>query len=1781
MTFEKTSVLTKQSLIGQVGASFLRMYLLENLHSEGTARFTLNQLKAEHAAAIANAIIEDVELVGKVEMKFPRGYMRGFGLPESILTDMRATFYRNFQISKPILLIANTGDDEDQSMKMITPIGTQELLAQTSLWISVACLGLGLSREDILMWESSLKGLTELNRHTFDRVVEYIILTRSHIEEEGQPLINALGGALPALLIPRDTDYFESIKENTRSRPSVWRKYFETVDKQRAPFLRKQTPSQTLLSEEDLKAAFAKVKESIREEIQPIVEAFILAPDGWNDEAKALASCEWNDVSALFTGLKREKTNLGRETQAFYENTSPELLSADDLDYLERLVKRSLSNADEEDKSFYDAHSQEFKTDRKLKSAWDKFIHGHPVEVEDFLEGILLCFERLFTSQGSANKHLRIALDRKSKNDLRDLNASAGLYFAFRYKGIQSLLGRKVTWDVGELFRYPELFASPKYVRKYSVAKHALQMKFTLELTSESDSGSIHKQSTQLIWKFNPNKVSSEMVADWTRLTKNPFISCFASRETQSAKGGGQSVDLGNVKTFVPTYDKDRGSFVPTAKGSKNLSKQWLKNLDEAYKNGLIDQGVQKQLKEKWESFSRSYVLAINGFEKEGIICSAIFEQATAYKDLLDALCRSAKGDKNRENLLRPILSIGSVQIRGGAPAEIIAPWHPLRLLAIGVKACRTAAFIHHFLSSFEVQFGDSGRLFFADVRQEFNHPFYPEVVIGWQENKPELLALSDTCIDYTLHELPNVEAAALDETSDNPAEGAACVVSLVDRYVSLQPHEKSNLSVVLYNCDSARLPHAVVDKIGKLREEEEDFHCHVVLRHRDSQRLRYLYERIIETSNTDPDGYSASEATRDFMARLRIGISADQAIVPPSIDGPPNDIVFLQDVIARHAKVEWFVENAFPVELTKLVPVHWSRRRPAAMDDMKSVVYLCSPGQSEEGWAYLTALTTFFKGDWDGNEKKRLLPARQLDFHELNMKQIFTETHNLGNWVVNFDELIDRRQLINQGVRVIRYKQFVTQGRNLVVSSNASLGLLKAMVHARIKHLNIGISEQEQNELTEKFIREANDISGDIVLRAAKRGRNASELMGIVLSRFLIRKEVENINGQPSVLGWYFLDDYAAWLGQREEQIADILMLCPTVTEDNKLRLLIIISEAKYVDYANYLAGASNSKNQLRDTVRRIQEALFGNPERIDRELWLGRLADLILDGVQFPASRNINLSDWRRAIREGTCELSVRGYSHVFVSGPSDSPDVTEFSLISDVSDSYQEVYGHEQVRSLLLNYYNDEDPTSLRFERHGLSKEDLKKYQTSTHSLELPNPCINLSGRMKAAIAESESVSSDHKLVSSPKIPVLIGDSGDEFNVTPQIAEGDVKETPTKLDNSKEARDPGFYEVSFWRYPKIGLFTNKESFVEVEDDSELSWLKSIESRTKQALNGFGLQAKLLESKLTPNGALLKFQGSSSLTLDQVLKKRIEFKTTYGLNLISVQPEIGSVSLMIERPNRTLVPLAKVWKLWEAAKDIDAAALPIAVREDDGQILFLAPQSRHAPHTLIAGSTGSGKSVLMQNIILSIAATNLPHEAKIILIDPKLGVDYFALESLPHIEDGIIDNQELALEKLRFLVEEMDSRYRLFKENKVSNLKAFNLKVAEEKRLPILWLIHDEFAEWMMIDEYKKEVSSIVSRLGVKARAAGIHLIFAAQRPDANVVPMQLRANLGNRLILKVDSEGTSEISLGQKGAEQLLGKGHLIAKLEGESGLKFGQVPFTSEETIATITGIIQNT
>lgn len=1738
--------MTTDELIGRIAARYLHDHLSED-ESDGVARYLLDCLTSDQTAEVAKAVLRDDRLKELVEIKLPIRFVGSHGLPENCLTNERTTFYRNAACARDAILLANVGDDEQQGLKELVPIGAQELQAKPELWVELASESLPLTEQHRNWWTKALTALLDVRSFALDRFAGYVLRTAEAVRSDGHPIRDALGFALPALRIPKDTAYFSALNDKTSGHASRWRSLFAQAIRKRACYLLKQNPTQALLLEEDLRSAFEKdgVKEALPEAVHPDIEAFIQSDSGWNETAETLANYDWERdcIKHLFDGLKPEKFNLGKATLEFYEEDDPDLLTDDEQDYLKRLAKHPRSSALDEDEEFYRAHRNELKENSSLKSKWDRFIFKTPIESNDFLVGIAMCLERLFDRDiQSSKRKLKISCDRRTKRDLKDLNEDAGLFFAARYRGLKQLFGRShVSWDTGELMNFNTLskkWREPKNAKKRhtntSTSKSALRLKFFLELEVELTRGGEETHTAQLIWNYSPNSIASEFHKDWGRLASHPLLSCSVGKEPVSSKGRFQSLDLHNVKSLYPAYGQARGSLVPTHKRERDVSKTWPDGLQKAESEGLISEVLADELEMKFKSFYEGFKAAINGFIEDGLAFDGLEKQADEYGELLGLICEKAKGDRNREYLLRPLMEIGIVRVDGGDVSAVVAPWNPLRLSAISKKANQVASLVKHLLTCDEVLFGDPP-LFFKELEQELRHPFYPEIVLGWVDRKANLLSLSDYHLDYSLHESPVLGEGAFEETNENPSETAGLIVELTKRFLSLYPHERANMSVVLYDCDSARLPFAVVDRLGELNDDEDDMRCQIVLRHRDGLKLRELYEKIIGSSESDPDSYVSSEVARDFMARLRIGIMADQAPVPDPQDGPPADVVILQDVIARHANVEWYSEPANPIEADAFVPTRWSRRRPSATDDMKSVVYLACPVQTKEGWAFATALSSFMRTDWDASETNRLLPARMLDFNDPETSSIFTEVHNLGNWVVNYDELLDRRQLLNQKVKVIRYKQGVTHGRNVLISSTAPINLLKTMVYGRVKSLNLELSDEECHQLTDRFVDDANEISGDLVLRAAKRGRNASELMGVVLSRFLIRHEL----GKDERFGWYFLDDYAEWLGQKEEQIADILAMCPYADEDGKLKLGVVISEAKYIDASGLSSHRKDSQKQLRDTVRRITDAVFGNPKRLDRNLWLSRFSDLMMNGIRFPAHTPIDLSGWRRSLREGDCLIHLRGYSHVFVSGPSDDNECSECVAVADSADCYQEVFSRAKLREVVLAYHNQTDPMEVR---RGIAEQD--------HWTEMdfrkpsdPMTIIRTTPPKKKPVDEKEK-------------------PGDEEQ-PPQ-----PRPTPPKPE-PEPAPKPEPVTVGGWASSQFAQLLSEQTATDQDSGEGAEWLNRTEHQCKAALQQFQLNSKLLDSTLTPNAGILKFQGSANLTVEHIQKRRSQFLTTHGLDLVSVRAEPGVVSVAVARPDRQILSLSDIWKKWTPSNQSEKQELLIAVNEDNGQPIFLSPKA-NAPHTLIAGSTGSGKSVLMQNIILGIAATNSPEQANIILIDPKM-VDYLMFEDLPHLKHGVIDEQEPAVVALNGLIEEMNRRYTVLKQNRVRDIFELNRKPDATERLPFLWVIHDEFAEWMMVPEYSDAVTTVVARLGVKARAAGISLVFAAQRPDKDVLPMQLRSNLGNRIVLRVDGEGTSEIALGEKGAERLLGKGHAAIKLDGLSNILLGQVPLADERFV----------
>jgi S-DNA-T family DNA segregation ATPase FtsK/SpoIIIE len=1241
-----------------------------------------------------------------------------------------------------------------------------------------------------------------------------------------------------------------------------------------------------------------------------------------------------------------------------------------------------------------------------------------------------------------------------------------------------------------------------------------------------------------------------------------------------SKKGGVQNVSLLDTGTLEATYSTDAGSLVPTANKLRSLRHEIKTRIKELADEGRLTPSQREEVKASWDKFVEDYIKAMEDFISTGLHGEAVMRQAESFGALMTTLMAHARGDVCRSRLVSEILSVGTARVAGDNPALIIPPWHPERMKALAVKSRRVAGFATHLLSSNSILYGDR-EIFMRELSDEIAHPFYPEIAVLNRAGAPTLVAESSSVNGYSLLESPT-RGAADAMTDVDPAAAAKQARELLERYVGLQPHEASNLSVVLYNADAAELPLATVRELASIQEDGK-LHCSVSVRHSDPAKLRSVYGELVNKAGDDPDLPVVSETSDNFISKLRISVTPISATPSESAQGfKAFDVAFLHDVVARAAQAEWLpVPWSNDRPNLEHAPSRWSYRSVSGENELKSTTFLACPWQTASGWAYVSAVASVCR-QTDALPNERFLPARRISLQSPALAGMIKDAHDLAEWVATYDELLDKRQLQHNGITVVRYRRGSTNGRNMIVSSTSELRLLGVLVRRRLDELNLQLDEAELQATVDKAKRDALSVSGDIVLRAAKRGISAGEMIGLVLSRHLLAEEFKAAAAGGRVLTAYFLlDDYASWLSQPESRIADILALNVEEQED-VVRVVISIVESKYVAADGLAKARRDSKDQLLATLGMFREALFGDPGRLDRDVWLARLADMLID-ADIPPGMTGLMERGRAKLREGDVEISLRGYSHVYVhTSDAGSTSAYDQELLEESNGvkAWQEVFDRPDLRKLAEAYAKGAGGFDARA-RLGFHR------PWEGHGFKRPAPRVP----WLAAMGQLASGEADTDVEDVPTF-------ADAVAATPASNPAHGHAAPTQSPAQAGAAPPASTSssasapVANMGVALSELVASKFAGGSQSDVEREEWAQDVTKKLKAALNSYGLQAAILGTRLTPNGCLVRLAGSDRLRVEDIENKRTQLLTTHAINLVTVQPKPGEIVVTVAGSKRQAVSLWELWSRRELnrnAAGINTSFL-LGLQEINGALLYLnlgtefGGLSSHEPHSLVAGATGSGKSVLIQALLLDIAATNPKDLAQIILIDPKMGVDYAPLADLPHMREEIVTTKEKASEVLEALVQEMEDRYRAFAKARTRDLPTYNSKVAAEERLPMLFLVHDEFADWMLDDAYKAAVGAAVQRLGVKARAAGIHLIFAAQRPDKDVMPMQLRENLGNRLILKVSSEATSKIALDRPGAELLLGRGHLAAKLNGEQGLVFAQAPFLSDQDIESAVAAI---
>ena len=1794
-------------IIGRVGADILAMRISNpGQPGDSAALFRLDKLSSSQIAAVARAILANPDLLARLDLMIPEALVDGQGLPPETLISHNAGYVRNNATTSKAAILTANGNEHNlaDTLGHVMAIGAKEMRADPEPWVEAALHAGGLSPvpEDRSVFHAALGGLLASSELSLVQLGEFCSEIVEAMSTRGLAIRDAVGFAMPRAGLPRDSAFFSNAKTFGSLR-KPWQKAFAKLFTQRAPLLKKLRQNGQPLDPDELNERIEANAAEIGEGARLALDAFAAAPAGDQDAASALAQFEWeaDGVYLAFDKPKEKQLGLADATVRFFDHDCDQenSLDAEGRKLLEDLKSRERrSDFTEDDEEFFVKHRRLLEQDAKLCARWEKALYGKPIECNDFFDGFARVVNSLHAGLRDADgeRILRFTVTKGRKEWRERFNYDAGSYFSAMYRGLKELMGSKADWKVERLgnaslpdplFDYEAFFAKEKELRNdkknkvrpnSSLSRVALQIKFDVSLIQVSKGKEAVLAKTQLLWSYKPTSIGLSMVADMRRLLEKGAVGCTeVPRRLVSKKGGVQNVSLLDTGTLEATYSTDAGSLVPAANKLRSLRHEIKTRIKELADEGRLTPPQRDEVKASWDKFEEDYVKAMEDFVSIGLHCDAVMRQAESFGALLTTLMAHARGDVCRSRLVSEILSVGTARVAGDNPALIIPPWHPERMKALAVKSRRVAGFATHLLSSGSILYGDR-EIFMRELSDEIAHPFYPEIAVLNRAGAPTLVSDSSTVNGYSLFESPT--RGAEDAMTDvDPAAAAKQARELLERYVSLQPHEASNLNVVLYNADAAELPLATVRELSSIQEDGK-LQCSVSVRHSDPAKLRSVYGELVNKAGNDLDLPVVSETSDNFISKLRISVTPISATPSASAQGfKAFDVAFLHDVVARTAQSEWL-----PVPWTndrpslEHAPSRWSYRSVSGENELKSTTFLVCPWQTASGWAYVSAVAAVCR-QTDVLPDERYLPARRISLQSPALAGMIKDAHDLAEWVATYDELLDKRQLQHNDITVVRYRRGSTNGRNMIVSSTSDLRLLGVLVRRRLDELNLHLDVAEIQAAADKAKRDALSVSGDIVLRAAKRGISAGEMIGLVLSRHLLAEEFKAAAAGGQVLTAYFLlDDYASWLSQPESRIADILALNVEESEES-VRVVISIVESKYVGTDGLAKARRDSKDQLLATLGMFREALFGDPGRLDRDVWLARLADMLID-ADIPPGMTGLMERARSKLREGDVEISLRGYSHVYVhTSDAGSTSASDQELLeeSNAVKAWQEVFDRPDLRKLAEAYAKGVGALDARA---GLGSHQ----PWGGHGFERPAPRVPwlaamgqlASGRADASVEGTSTPSPAHAVAAAP------ASSPEPEQAAPAKGQAQADATATTSASSHGPAPAAKLGAAL-----AELIASKFAGGVQSDAEREGWAQDVTKKLKAALNSYGLQAVILGTRLTPNGCLVRLAGSDRLRVEDIENKRTQLLTTHAINLVTVQPKPGEIVVTIAGAKRQAVSLWELWSRRELNRNVAGinTSFLLGLQELNGALLYLnfgaefGGLSSHEPHSLVAGATGSGKSVLIQALLLDIAATNSKDLAQIILIDPKMGVDYAPLADLPHMRDEIVTTKEKAGEVLEALVQEMEGRYRAFAKARTRDLPTYNSKVSAEERLPMVFLVHDEFADWMLDDAYKAAVGAAVQRLGVKARAAGIHLIFAAQRPDKDVMPMQLRENLGNRLILKVSSEATSKIALDRPGAELLLGRGHLAAKLNGEQGLVFAQAPFLSDQDIEAAVAVIR--
>ncbi|MED2971801.1 FtsK/SpoIIIE domain-containing protein [Fictibacillus sp. B-59209] len=761
---------------------------------------------------------------------------------------------------------------------------------------------------------------------------------------------------------------------------------------------------------------------------------------------------------------------------------------------------------------------------------------------------------------------------------------------------------------------------------------------------------------------------------------------------------------------------------------------------------------------------------------------------------------------------------------------------------------------------------------------------------------------------------------------------------------------------------------------------------------------------------------------------------------------------------------------------------------------------------------------------------------------------------HDNFNWIMIMDRFLDKSLLkkASSKAQIIQYKSKAGANKNykLILSSSQYLRKVSSQVkdyayYDRLtrKLKEILKNEQINNDNVKKAVDLVKDISGALVLKVIGPGKYAHEMMATYLS-------INSYNKDKEGLAIWSICDELPWFASNKRR-PDLVLTQINKNSSGSIDITFELKELKFINHRIFDREKADSLKQIQ-AGRSLYENIFDFPkDNTDSAYWKDELLHYFIEKDSYTT--------------EEADVLTMLQYQKPKDINVNFKSSVDLYCYTSNLSE-----YHYEKIEDGVF-IETDEDHTTNIFNRYyilkelGAFEENLPLYEELDENItleeQLKNNEIILPG-FDSTTGIEDQVTTD---------PIDENEGGDPGNNGFNI---DPKPEPKPIVDPISDLNPDPFPDPDGQYPEVIALSNLNIAKEnIENDhSELK--KQYQNLLIRNFNKNGISIKVNNIIVGSSVIRLVIGIPSDISARKITSRGNDIQLWLGLNNephIFINSQGINIDIVREDPETIYFEDFMALTRKQIQDEIKVTNLIAPLGLDPlNNVIYIDLSDSTTPHLLTGGTTGSGKSVTLNSVILGIMCLYKPDNVKFIFIDPKK-VEFAIYENKQHTESVITEINE-AVTILERLINAMEDRYSKFAKVGATNLEEYY--EITETTLPRLVVVFDEFADFMSQEkEIAKTVENAILRLGQKARAAGIHLIICTQNPKADIINTNIRNNLGARLALRAADANASQVILDSDGAERLAGKGDFLAKVSFGK-VERGKSPFLTPKVKAAL-------